>query len=310
MKTNTSPYLIISLVMSTLAAPVFLRAATPAPSPSATPAARDRMEQLDQQLDDVFADTFRGFGNSFGTSALASSIDLREQKDKYIVRVYVPGADNSKVNARVEGDLLHVTAEGEKTSANSARSERYEQIISLPGPVQAGQMHLERKQNLVVISLPKAPGHVAAATPTAPPTALPAGADELAAFDQSIINQMARMQGRMEQMFRDAFPDEDSLTNGSPRLPLGSAVNLDNQKDQYVVRFYLPDKNLENVSVKLENGQLHLTASEDERDQTKGSNSLETGRYEQLMTLPGPVQEKRMKVQRENGTIVVSLPKA
>ncbi len=34
----------------------------------------------------------------------------------------------------------------------------------------------------------------------------------------------------------------------------------------------------------------------------------ESGQYEQLVTLPGPVKEKGMKVVRKNGTIVVTLP--
>ena len=48
----------------------------------------------------------------------------------------------------------------------------------------------------------------------------------------------------------------------SNSLQLGSAVHVDDQKNQYVVHFNLPDKDLKNVNVKLENGQLRLTASE------------------------------------------------
>jgi hypothetical protein len=84
---------------------------TPSPSPSSSPLAgfEERMQQLDEQLNSIFAGTFRDFGNWFGDPSLASSVDLREQKDKYVVRVYVPGNDTSKVNARVENGMLHVT---------------------------------------------------------------------------------------------------------------------------------------------------------------------------------------------------------
>lgn len=266
------------------------------------------MDQLDNQLDSVFANTFRNFGNWFGPNDLASSIDLRDQKNKYVVRVYVPGPDTSKVNARVENNILHVTAEGEKTSKNASQSERYEQVISLPGPVDASKMHIERKQNLVVINLPKASGATAAASPAAQPTASPTESN-FADFDQSIVNQMARMQGRMDQMMADAFP-QSNPTRGLTTMQVGSAVHVDNQKNKYVVHFYLPDKALKNVNVKLTNGQLRLTASESEDEKAKGEQNIEGGSYEQLMTLPGPVQEKAMKVVRQNGTIVVTLPKA
>ena len=79
------------------------------------------MQQLDEQLNTIFAGTFRDFGNWFGDPSLASSIDLREQKDKYVVRVYVPGNDTSKVNARVENGMLHVTATGQQSNNGIAR---------------------------------------------------------------------------------------------------------------------------------------------------------------------------------------------
>lgn len=323
MKIKVIRSLIVFAAALAVAAPVSLSAATSSPTPSASPSPAfsqgslgaasanfdQKMDQLDNQLDSVFANTFRGFGNWFGPNDLGSSIDLRDQKNKYVVRVYVPGTDTSKVNARVENNTLHVTAEGEKNSKNASESERYEQIISLPGPVDASKMKIERKQNLVVINLPKAAGTTAAASPSANPNATPT-ANSVAAFDQSIVNQMARMQGRMDQIFADAFPNENGLTNGFTSVQLGSAVHVDNQKNKYVVRFYLPDKDLKNVNVKLENNRLRLTASENENEKAKGSESMESGNYEQLMSLPGPVQQKGMKVERQNGTIIVTLPKA
>ena len=94
------------------------------------------MEQLDNQLDSVFADTFRDFGDTFNNSAFASSVDLRDQKDKYVVRVYVPGSDTFNISAKVEGDTLRITATGDRSTKNSTQSERYEQVVALPGSVQ------------------------------------------------------------------------------------------------------------------------------------------------------------------------------
>jgi HSP20 family molecular chaperone IbpA len=111
---------------------------------------------------------------------------------------------------------------------------------------------------------------------------------------------MERMQGRIERIFQDAFPND--LTTGFKTIQLNSAVHLDNQKDRYVVHFYLPDKDLKN-------GELRLTASETEKSREQDMKSMKTGQYEQLIMLPGPVKEKGMKVTRKNGTIVVSLPK-
>jgi HSP20 family molecular chaperone IbpA len=265
-----------------------------------------RMDQLNAELDSVFADTFRNFGHWFADSNLISSIDLREQKNDYVVRVYVP-AESSKVNAKVENGLLHVTAEaGEKENGNSA-TQRYEQIISLPGPVQSDKMRIERKKNLVVINLPKTGASIAAAS-QGKDRSQSEESNDLAALDQKVVERMARMQSRMEKMFRNAFPQD--LTSGFQSLRLGSAVNLEEKPDRYVAHFYLPNNDLKNVKVKLENGQLRLTASENDREEGNGRTEMQSGRYEQVLTLPRPVKEKGMKVEREKGTIVVTLPKA
>lgn len=316
MKTKIIRNLFVSAVAMTFAPQILFSATTPTPSPSATPQTSanasfaQRMQQLDNQLDSVFADTFRGFGNAFSDSAFASSIDLRDQKDRYVVRVYVPDADTSKVNAKVEGNTLQVTASGEEKTKNTSQSAHYEQMITLPGPVQSDKMKIERKQNLVVIDLPKAKGALASSSPGASPVGS-AFANNFAGVDQNIIRQMARMHRQMNQMLDQAFPDDESgLTNGFDDMQFGSAVHVDDLKDKYVVHFNLPDKDLQDVNVKLDNGQLRLTASETEKNQTKTSSALQSGDYEQVMTLPGPVQKKGMKVERENGTIVVTLPKA
>ena len=59
-----------------------------------------RLRDLETQMDNLFANSFRDFGAFFGQSRLASSVDLREQNDKYVARVYVPNGETSKVNAR------------------------------------------------------------------------------------------------------------------------------------------------------------------------------------------------------------------
>ena len=57
---------------------------------------------------------------------------------------------------------------------------------------------------------------------------------------------------------------------------------------------------------------MRLTASEKEAigGKNTATSGTEMGRYEQMVTLPGPVKEMVMKVDRKNATIVVTLPKA
>jgi HSP20 family molecular chaperone IbpA len=117
----------------------------------------------------------------------------------------------------------------------------------------------------------------------------------------------------MDQIFREAFPN-DSL-NSANVLRLGSSVNIEDQKDKYIVHFTFPDRDLSNVNVKFENGRLHLTAEEQKSSSsntTPGTmESVERGRYEEMVALPGPVKDSDMKVNRKgSSSIDVTLPKA
>lgn len=267
-------------------------------------------------MDRIFSESFGNLGNLFGSSGFGSSIDLREQKDKYVARVYVPSGDTSKVSATVENGALHVTTQSAETKNGATSSENSEEIVTLPQAVKADQLQLERKQNMVVITIPKMNAAVAAAspqptTPLATATASPA-TGTLADWDQRMFDQMKRMQTRMDEVFHQAFPND--LLNGSSMLRLGSTVKVDDEGDKYVVHFTLPKRDLNNANVKFENGRLTLTAH-DEKNVASNANSgamqnTESGDYEQIVTLPGPVKESEMKVDRKNGGIVATLPKA
>src|ERR1700751_981560 len=94
-----------------------------------------RMRDLQSDMDKIFAQTFHDFGSSFGQSGFASSVDLREQNDKYVARIYLPNGDTSKVNATIKDGNLDI-----KMNGGAARNENFEQVITLPQPVRADQM--------------------------------------------------------------------------------------------------------------------------------------------------------------------------
>lgn len=135
-----------------------------------------------------FCDTFKSLrGDAEKPSVSTASVDLREQKESYIVRLNLPDRDLAKVAVTLEGDTLRiVTPAGGKTSryeqtlalagavpgavfkiermtktastsgpATSHRA-RYLQVLTLPGSVQADKMKVERKEGILTVTLPKA----------------------------------------------------------------------------------------------------------------------------------------------------------
>jgi HSP20 family molecular chaperone IbpA len=270
------------------------------------------MRDLEARMDSVFARAFGNVGSWFDESTLASSVDLREQNDRYIARLYMPHADTGKVDAKIDNGALRITASGVRTVNGQTTKENYEQTIALPKAVEADKIKIDRKQDMVVITVPKtlssAPNVASAPSPV--PTTSPATTST--DWDDIMFNRFADMQRRMDEAVHDVFAGD--RLNGASTSQLGSAVNVDDQKDKYVVHFYLPARDLTNVKVDFENGQLHLTAEEQKNATNKSSTgTVETsssGRYEEMITLASPVKDKEMKMERKNGAVVVTLPKA
>ncbi len=129
-------------------------------------------------MDSIFADTFRGVGPWFDQSTRAHSVDLRKHNDKFVARLYVPRGDKSKVDAKVENGVLHITAQNEGTANGKTEAERHEEFIALLKPVQPDKVNVQQKEDVVVITVPKtnasAPA-VAAASPAPTATASPSG---------------------------------------------------------------------------------------------------------------------------------------
>ncbi len=100
---------------------------------------------------------------------------------------------------------MHITAQNEGTVNGKTETERYEQMIALPKPVQADNVKVEKKDDVVVITVPKATVSapaVAAVTPVPTATASSAsGAD----WADTMLSQMNQMQAHLNQSIQDIF---------------------------------------------------------------------------------------------------------
>lgn len=104
----------------------------------------------------------RGFRREMDYS---SSLDLRDRKDHFEVRAYLPDTEISDVKVTTEDDrTLRVSMEHRKqqkqkesgTESSVNEFGRYEQLVTLPEPVISKEMKVERKDHELVITLPKA----------------------------------------------------------------------------------------------------------------------------------------------------------
>ena len=264
-----------------------------------------------EKMSETFRDTWRGLwqdkdAKNIGDSTLATaSVDLREQQDSYTLRLNLPNRDVDKVKINLSGETLRIVAPAE------GKAGRYEQDIRLEGVDANATPQIERrsKDNLVVVTVPKS-SEVASTKPPASPWR-----SNWDAWDRDVLEQMARMQREMDRIFSQAFSEfrsQPELAEFFDQARFGSSLDLQEEKDKYVVRVYLPDREMDNVNVTIEGQVLKLEAKGENtrREEKEGVLVSRKAQYSQVLTLPGPVQTDKMTVERKENMLVVTLPKA
>src|SRR5687767_3851914 len=129
------------------------------------------MQQMQEEIDQVVRRATERFQLGPGASLFrpdagySSSFDLRDRKDHFELRAYLPDAEASDVSVKIDDDrVLHVTVGHKKeqlkkeneSEAKVTQLGRYEQVITLPEPVKGSDMKVDRNGHEVVITIPKA----------------------------------------------------------------------------------------------------------------------------------------------------------
>ena len=129
------------------------------------------MERMHQQIDRIIRNATEQFQLAPSTSLFrpdtgyTSSFDLRDRKDHFELRAYLPDAEASSVNVKIDNDrTLRVSVNQKKeevkkdkaSEARVAQLGQYEQVITLPEAVKSADMKVERNGHQVVITIPKA----------------------------------------------------------------------------------------------------------------------------------------------------------
>lgn len=113
---------------------------------------------------DVFNDTDSGNVER----AWYPAMDLREEKDRLLVKVEVPGIEPKDVQIDLQGDVLTVRGERQREDEKSqgkylTREQVYgsfARTVQLPYRIQADKVSAQYKNGVLTITLPKAEEHV------------------------------------------------------------------------------------------------------------------------------------------------------
>jgi HSP20 family molecular chaperone IbpA len=220
--------------------------------------------------------------------------------------LHLPNRDLDKVQIDLSGDTLRIVAPPE------AKAARYEQIIQLENLNAGVTPQIERKpeDGLIVVTIPKSSGEAAATTPPGRPPA-----NRWDDWDRDVLEQMNRLREEMDRIFGQAFSEfrnRPEFKEFFDQAQFGSSFDVQEESDKYVVRAYLPDRDINNVNVSVEGDVLKLEAQGEDTRQEEGDGSFfsRKAQYSQVLSLPGPVQADKMTVERKENMLIVTLPKA
>jgi len=127
------------------------------------------MRYVQSQVDKAFQQSFDRLQSSpnvesfFSHAGYSSSLDVRDLKDRVEVHAYLPDAKTADAHVSVQGDELTVevtkkqaeTVTGKNQETQLSEWGRYDQLVQLPGNVQADKMKVIRKDHELIITLPK-----------------------------------------------------------------------------------------------------------------------------------------------------------
>lgn len=128
----------------------------------------EEMQHMQDEMEQLFGDSFSRFhlNSPLGSLSKSPEIDLQEKPDRYLVTVNAPGADESSVNVKLEGQTLHIrikTEQGKEEDGDSKNNYRYHErfigefnrVLQLPGPADSAKMQTEYRNGVLTITIPK-----------------------------------------------------------------------------------------------------------------------------------------------------------
>ena len=127
------------------------------------------MQRMHNEIEQALDNSFSRFQINSGAGSFTKTpaLDLKEEKDRYVVTLDLPGADASSLDVKLDGQQLFIFVKTERSSEQNGgdknqyhRRERFvgtfERSLTLPGPVKESAMKTDYSDGVLTITIPKA----------------------------------------------------------------------------------------------------------------------------------------------------------
>lgn len=123
----------------------------------------DRIFNLREDFDDIVRDFFTGFSNISASRGIYPLLDIKEDKEKFIIDMEVPGVDRNDLKISIKKNNLVV--QGEKKEEKKKEEESYLRVersygnfmrsVNLPAEVNQSKITAQYNNGVLKITLPK-----------------------------------------------------------------------------------------------------------------------------------------------------------
>ena len=124
------------------------------------------MQRMQSHMEQLFGNAMSRYhmNKGFGAFTKMPALDLKEEPNRYVVSMDIPGADTSSLTINLEGRQLSVSMHTERKEDDNGqhfqRRERFtgtfQRSLTLPGPVKESAMTSDYKDGVLTIAIPKA----------------------------------------------------------------------------------------------------------------------------------------------------------
>jgi len=129
----------------------------------------DEMQRMQDEMEKLFGESFSRFHlkSPLGSLSKSPAIDLQDKSDHYLVTVNAPGAEESSMDVKLEGQMLTISIKTEQGKQEEDQNDDYRyrerfvgefhRVLALPGPVDADNMKTDYRNGVLTIMIPKKP---------------------------------------------------------------------------------------------------------------------------------------------------------